>query len=38
MVGGFNGNESLNSVEFYEPESNVWTIIKPMNTRRSGTI
>uniref|UniRef100_A0A3Q4HFU4 Kelch like family member 10 n=1 Tax=Neolamprologus brichardi TaxID=32507 RepID=A0A3Q4HFU4_NEOBR len=36
ICGGFNGNECLQTAEYYNPESNQWTIISPMNSRRSG--
>jgi hypothetical protein len=29
--------ECLDSVEFYDPGTNVWTLITPMLSRRSGT-
>jgi len=36
MVGGFNGSECMSSAEFYNPETNQWTNIAPMRSRRSG--
>lgn len=36
ICGGFNGNECLQTAEYYNPESNQWTMISPMNSRRSG--
>ena len=36
MMGGFNGQESLNSVEYYNPNTNQWTMVRPMKDRRSG--
>ncbi|XP_070192380.1 kelch-like protein 10 [Littorina saxatilis] len=35
-MGGFNGQESLNSVEYYDPASDQWTMVRPMRDRRSG--
>lgn len=36
ICGGFNGNECLQSAEYYNPETNQWTMITDMNSRRSG--
>ena len=36
IMGGFNGQESLNSVEYYDPATNQWTMVRPMRDRRSG--
>uniref|UniRef100_A0A3P9DF19 Kelch like family member 10 n=1 Tax=Maylandia zebra TaxID=106582 RepID=A0A3P9DF19_9CICH len=36
ICGGLNGNECLQTAEYYNPESNQWTMISPMNSRRSG--
>lgn len=36
VCGGFNGGECLNSGEVYDPETNQWTFIPPMNSSRSG--
>ena len=36
IMGGFNGQESLNSVEYFDPVNNQWTMIRPMRDRRSG--
>jgi kelch-like protein 10 len=36
IAGGFNGQECLNSAEYYEPGTNQWTVIAPMLHRRSG--
>lgn len=36
IVGGFNGNECLNSAEVYDPELDEWRDIPRMNSRRSG--
>ena len=33
-VGGYNGQESLFTAEFYCPENKIWTQIKPMTSRR----
>nr|7ON8_A Chain A, SAKe6AR [synthetic construct] len=39
-VGGYDGSPDghthLNSVECYDPETNEWSLVAPMNTRRSG--
>lgn len=36
ITGGFNGQECLNTVEYYTPETNTWTLLPPMISRRSG--
>lgn len=36
VVGGFNGNEVLNSCEMYNPTTNSWTLISLMLSPRSG--
>lgn len=36
ICGGFNGNECLFTAEVYNSESNQWTVIAPMRSRRSG--
>ena len=36
ICGGFNGTECLNSTETYDPETNQWTLVSPMNNSRSG--
>lgn len=36
IVGGFNGQECLNTAEYYTPETNTWTLLSPMISRRSG--
>jgi hypothetical protein len=36
ICGGFNGLECLNTGEFYDPTTNIWTMITPMHSRRSG--
>ena len=36
IVGGFNGQECMNSAEYYEPSANQWSLITPMRNRRSG--
>lgn len=36
ITGGFNGQECMNTVECYDPNTNVWTLVTPMQTRRSG--
>lgn len=36
ICGGFNGNECLSTAEVYNAESNQWTVIAPMRSRRSG--
>jgi kelch-like protein 10 len=36
MVGGFNGQECLQSVEVYDPVADTWEFIQPMRNRRSG--
>lgn len=35
-VGGSSNTETHNSVECYDPESDTWSNIKPMHTRRLG--
>ncbi len=36
ICGGFNGNDCLDSAEYYDPSNNQWTMITPMRNRRSG--
>lgn len=36
VTGGFNGQECLNTSEFYTPETNSWTMLPTMLSRRSG--
>lgn len=36
ICGGFNGQECLNTAEYYNPSTNHWTLITPMRNRRSG--
>lgn len=36
MVGGFNGQECLQSAEIYDPVTDTWEFIQPMRNRRSG--
>lgn len=35
-IGGFDGENRLNSVECYHPENNEWTMVNSMATQRSG--
>lgn len=36
ICGGFTGVECLFSAESFDPETNQWTLIAPMRSRRSG--
>ena len=36
ICGGFNGQECMNSAEYFDPKTNQWTMIAPMRHRRSG--
>lgn len=36
ICGGFNGAECLSTAECYNPETDRWTMIASMGTRRSG--
>lgn len=36
ITGGFNGTECMNSVEMYDSDTNQWSLITPMRSRRSG--
>lgn len=36
ITGGFNGQECMNTAETYNADTNEWTLIPPMQTRRSG--
>lgn len=36
ICGGFNGEESLQTGECYNPETNQWTMIASMSTHRCG--
>ena len=35
-IGGFDGENRLNSVECYHPENNAWTLVPEMKFKRSG--
>ncbi|RTG90916.1 uncharacterized protein DC041_0006285, partial [Schistosoma bovis] len=35
-VGGFDGEHFHNSVEMYDPRTDQWSIVAPMNSIRSG--
>jgi N-acetylneuraminic acid mutarotase len=35
-IGGDNGNNSLNTVEEYDPQQDSWTVKSPMPTSRMG--
>lgn len=35
-LGGFNGQECMNSAEYFDPSTNMWTNIPNMHARRSG--
>ena len=35
-VGGYNGNQILDSVEMFDPNSGKWSLVAPMNVQRSG--
>jgi hypothetical protein len=36
ICGGFNGQECMNSAEYFDPKTNQWTMIAPMRNQRSG--
>lgn len=36
VIGGFDGQERLRTVECYHPENNAWSLVTPMNVGRSG--
>lgn len=36
VIGGYNSQERLRTVECYHPENNAWSLVKPMNAGRSG--
>lgn len=36
ICGGYDGEESVQTGEFYDPETNQWTMIASMGTQRSG--
>lgn len=36
ICGGFDGQECLQTAEYYDPVTNQWTMIQPMRSRRSG--
>lgn len=36
VVGGRDGFKTLNTVECYDPTTNVWTQLPPMSTHRHG--
>lgn len=35
VIGGFDGHDYLKDVEYYDPRSNTWTAIQPLNRARS---
>ena len=37
VVGGYDGNSSLNSVECFDPDTNQWKFVASMSTMRSAT-
>lgn len=36
ICGGFDGEDSLQTAEYYDPETDQWTVIASMGTQRSG--
>lgn len=36
LVGGWCSGDAINSVEKYDPNSNEWRMVAPMNKRRCG--
>ena len=36
ICGGFDGQECLQTAEYYNPITNQWTMIQPMRSRRRG--
>ena len=36
ICGGFNGHDCLNTAEYYNPNTNQWTLLTQMRQRRSG--
>lgn len=36
ITGGFDGHDCLNTAEVYDPNTNQWTMITAMRSRRSG--
>lgn len=36
MCGGFNGQESLDTMEMYDAQTDQWTLLERMSTHRSG--
>lgn len=36
VVGGYDGESRLSTVECYHPENNEWRVVAPMNVTRSG--
>lgn len=35
VIGGFDGHDYLKDVEYYDPRSNTWSTIQPLNRARS---
>lgn len=35
-VGGYDGSQYLNTVELYDPITNEWTLLAPLNMGRAG--
>lgn len=36
ITGGFDGHDCMNTAEVYDPNTNQWTMITAMRSRRSG--
>lgn len=34
-MGGYDGNNRLNTAEYYQPQINQWSLIAPMHEQRS---
>lgn len=37
IIGGFDGNNYLQDADVYDPETNSWTSVSPLNDKRSAT-
>ena len=35
VIGGFDGHDYLKDVECYDPQTNTWTLMQPLNRARS---
>ena len=36
VMGGWDGSSSINTAELYDPQSQTWSAVAPMGSKRSG--